>query len=70
MLPYGEEEVMAIVSVVQEVFSEMLKVVDKLFKAYPNKRVLHLVKYGKWRVRKKNIRRFCKWICKHKEELE
>ena len=35
---------------------------NDILSAYPNKRVVHLAKYGKPRVRKKNMRRIIKWF--------
>lgn len=40
---------------------------EQILETYPNKRVLHLAKYGKPRVRKKNRRRIMKWFEKQRD---
>lgn len=40
--------------------SEQLEPFNLFFNSYPNKRVIHLAKHGKWRTRKKNINRITK----------
>lgn len=51
--------VVAILEEVKAAYKEFLKL---LLEVFPNKRVLHLARYGKGRTKKKNINRIIKWL--------
>lgn len=51
--------------IIARVVERVRMIVDhymSIINQYPNKRVLHLAKYGKGRVRKKNINRIRRWV--------
>ena len=54
-----ERGVVAIIEGIKAAYKEFLRL---LFEVYPNKRVLHLARYGKGRTKKKNINRIIKWL--------
>lgn len=52
-------------AIIEKVVERVRVIADYLtdiLKQFPNKRVLHLAKYGKGRVRKKNINRIKRWV--------
>lgn len=56
------DHITAIVRNLAATVSDVLpSVVEAAFAAYPNKRVVHLAKYGHGRTKKKNIHRILKW---------
>lgn len=62
---FVKEIVRQLAPIIERVTERVWVIVDFLtdiINQYPNKRVLHLAKYGKGRVRKKNINRIREWV--------
>ncbi len=61
------ENVKEILPTIKNVAEIVTNFWNGILSTYPNKRVVHLAKHGKPRVRKKNIRRILKWIEEQKD---
>lgn len=62
---FVEEIGRSLAPIIERVVERVRVIVDhylSIINQYPNKRVLHLAKHGKGRVRKKNINRIREWV--------
>ena len=61
-----EKDIFTICKEIAAIYKEFSRL---LFEQYPNKRVLHLARYGKGRTKKKNINRIIKWLERNASRL-
>ena len=74
-LPFNNADMERLVEDISKKIEPLIKTIMEVARicvekilSYPNKRVLHLVKHGKPRVRKKNMRRIIKWLQEGKND--